>query len=237
MLQSIKKLYGHKLAATDGDIGHVKDFYFDDRNWVVRYIVADTGGWLPGRKVLLTPHSLGRPDQNGKALPVNLTREQIEKSPSVESRQPVSRQHEEEYYRYYGWPLYWEGDGLWGMSAFPILEPPAASLPREPALLSDGSPASAAAHLRSALAVNGYHITGSDGTIGHIADFMMDDKNWTIQQLVVKVGHRLSGNEVRIPTSAVGRISYDESTVFVNLTIEAIEHSPLHAAELVGAAG
>ena len=104
MLRSIKQLYGDKLGASDGEIGHVKDFYFDDQNWAIRYLVADTGSWLPGRQVLISPHSLGRLDQAEKILRVNLTRKQIEDSPSIESHKPVSRQYEEEYYRYYGWP-------------------------------------------------------------------------------------------------------------------------------------
>src|SRR5579862_8544182 len=109
MIQSIKQLYGAKLGAVDGEIGHVKDFYFDDQNWAVRYLVADTGSWLPGRQVLLSPHALGRLGPGEKVLHVNLTRNQIEKSPSIESHKPVSRQHEEDYYQYYGWPYYWQG--------------------------------------------------------------------------------------------------------------------------------
>ncbi len=124
MLRSIKQLYGDKLGASDGEIGHVKDFYFDDENWAVRYVVADTGSWLPGRLVLISPHAFGNLDQAGNILRVNLTRKQIEGSPSIESHKPVSRQYEEEYYRYYGWPYYWQGDALWGMGGFPILELP-----------------------------------------------------------------------------------------------------------------
>ena len=132
MLHSIKQLRGTKLGASDGVIGQLKDFYFDDRNWVVRYLVADTGNWLPGRKVLLTPHALDRLDPAGTLLSVRLTRKQIEDSPSMESHQPVSRQYEEEYYRYYGWPFYWQGNALWGMSGFPILDLPASAAPAEP---------------------------------------------------------------------------------------------------------
>jgi hypothetical protein len=95
MLHSIKQLQGTKLGASDGVIGQLKDFYFDDRNWVVRYLVADTGNWLPGRKVLLTPHALDRLDPAGDLLSVRLTRKQIEDSPSMESHKPVSRQYEE----------------------------------------------------------------------------------------------------------------------------------------------
>ena len=227
MLRSIKRLYGDKLGASDGDIGQVKDFYFDDQNWAVRYVVADTGSWLPGRQVLISPHAFGRLDQAGKVLRVNLTRKQIEGSPSIESHKPVSRQYEEEYYRYYGWPYYWQGGGVWGMSGFPILELPPKPLPSEPATAVP-LPERADAHLRSAQSVNGYHLQATDGIIGHVCDFMMDDKSWAIGQLVIKTGHRLSGREVLIPTDKVARISFDESTVFVNLTKEAVEHSPEH---------
>jgi hypothetical protein len=228
MLQSIKQLYGDKLGASDGEIGHVKDFYFDDQNWAVRYLVADTGSWLPGRQVLISPHAFGSLDQTGKVLRVNLTRKQIEDSPSIESHKPVSRQYEEEYYRYYGWPFYWQGDGLWGMSGFPILELPANPLPGEPATASRPHTKYADAHLRSTQAVNGYHLQASDGIIGHVFDFMMDAQSWAIRQLIIKTGHRFYGKEVQLPTRTVDRISWDESKVFVNLTREAVEQSPAH---------
>ncbi len=112
MLQNIKQLYGDKLAAADGEIGHVKDFYFDDESWVIRYLVVDTGSWLTGRLVLLTPHAFGKLDQSEKMLHIKLRKKQIEDSPSIESHKPVSRQFEIEYYGYYGWPPYlgWRRD-------------------------------------------------------------------------------------------------------------------------------
>src|SRR5450755_3341592 len=103
MLQNITEFYGHKLAALDGDIGHVKDFYFDDKSWVIRYLVADTGSWLTGRLVLLSPHAFGKLDPYEKIFHVKLRKAQIENSPSIETHRPVSRQYEVEYYRYYGW--------------------------------------------------------------------------------------------------------------------------------------
>jgi len=236
MFQSIKQLYGDKLGASDGDIGHVKDFYFDDQNWAIRYLVADTGSWLPGRQVLLSPHSLGGLEQAGKVLRVNLTRKQIENSPSIASHKPVSRQYEEEYYRYYGWPCYWQGDGLWGMGGFPILDLPPKTLPSEPATAIGPQPERVDAHLRSTQAVNGYHIKASDGMIGHVCDLMMDGRSWAIGQLVIKTGHRFSGKEVLIPSNLVDRISYDESTVFVNLTVEAVKQSPARQDSLFSAA-
>jgi len=234
MLQSVQQFYGDKLGASDGEIGRVKDFYFDDQNWVVRYVVADTGSWLSERKVLISPHALGRPDRTGRLLVVNLTRQQIERSPSMESHKPVSRQYEEEYHRYYGWPYYWQGERLWGLSGFPVLESRSQPFPTEQARTAAPSRDRADVHLWSTRAVQGYHLEARDGTIGHICDFMMDDQNWAISQLVIKTGHRFSGREVQIPTSEVQRISYEKSTVYVNLTQAAGEQSAAHPAAPAG---
>jgi hypothetical protein len=167
-------------------------------------------------------------------LSANLTRKQIEESPSIESHKPVSRQYEEEYYRYHGFPYYWQGDGLWGMSGFPILELPAKPFSGEPATTNGPQLERADAHLRSTQAVSGYHLQASDGMLGHICDFMIDAQSWAIGQLMIKIGHRFSGKEVQIPTKTVERISYEESTVFVNLTREAVERGFTHDLVPVG---
>jgi hypothetical protein len=229
MLRSIKQLYGNKLGASDGEIGHVKDFYFDDQNWAVRYVVADTGSWLPGRQVLISPHAFGSLHLTGKILRVNLTRKQIADSPSIELHKPVSRQYEEEFHRYYGWPCYWEGEDLWGMSGFPILEVPPNPLPTKSAAADDPKGERADANLRSTRAVNGYHLMASDGVIGHVCDFMMDVRSWAVRQLIIKTGHRFSGKEVRIAVNKVDRISYEDSTVFIDLTSKGVEQSPAHS--------
>lgn len=228
MLQSIKQFYGNNLGASDGQIGHVRDFYFDDKNWAVRYVVADTGSWLSDRQVLISPRAFGGIHQAGKVLPVRLSRRQIEDSPAIESRKPVSRQYEEEYHRYYNWPFYWEGSGLWGGSEFPILTFPPKTMPHKETVAANRKHEHADAHLQSARAVNGYHIKAIDGIIGHICDFIMDDRSWAICKLVVKTGHRLTGKEIQIPVRKVDRICYEDSTVFVNLTIEAIEQCSVH---------
>jgi hypothetical protein len=235
MLLSIKQLYGDKLGASDGDLGHVQDFYFDDRaNWAIRYVVVDTGTWLPGRQVLLSPHAFGSLDQSRKRLSVNLTRKQIEDSPPIGSHKPVSRQYEEEYHRHYGWPSYWLGDGLWGLDGMPILEPPVTPFPSEPVNPTGLRTKSPDAHLRSTLAVVGYHLQASDGQSGHVADFLMDARSWAIRQLVIRIGHRLSGREVLLATDSVDRISYEESTVSVDLTKAAVESGSSHPSTSVG---
>jgi hypothetical protein len=232
MSRSIKQMQGNKLEATDGEIGHVKDFYFDDQSWAVRYVVAETGAWLTSRQVLLSPHAFGGFRAFSKTLPVDLTRKQIEDSPPIEWHKPVSRQFEEEYHRYYGWPCYWESDG---MRNFPILEMPEKNWPTAAAAAMAKKPKGVDAHLRSTQAVRGYHLQASDGLIGHICDFMLDERNWTINQLVIKIGHRFSGNEVLIPVNKVIRMSYEESTVFVDMTKAAVEQSPAQLAALDGA--
>ena len=214
----------------------MKDFYFDDWKWVVRYVVVDTGSWLLGRLVLIAPHAFGNLDQNRAFLLVNLTRQQIENSPPIESHKPVSRQYEEEYFRYYGWPSYWMGEGIWGLNAFPIAQPrpspvPIVSPPPSP-LRSEVAEESGNAlsgndpHLRSTHAVTGYHLQTREETIGHVTDFMMDDKSWAIRHLAVETGTWFSGKEIVISPSHVYRIEYGESKVFVNLTKEAILQAP-----------
>lgn len=228
MLRSVHSLYGVKLGAVDGEFGHVKDCYFDDQNWAVRYLVTDTGAWLPGRKVLISPHAFGGLDSSGTILCVNLTKRQIEDSPLIETHMPVSRQFEEEYYRHYGLPFYWQGDGLWGLSPFPVvvLPPPpvAAESPSEGSTRQaedDADP-----HLRSTHEVHGYHLQATDGSIGHIRDFLVDDRSWAIRQLVVKTGLWFAGTEVAIPTSAVQQITYQDKTVYVDMTQAGVRTSP-----------
>lgn len=219
MLHNTKNLHGYKLAASDGDIGHVKDFYFDDKSWVIRYLVADTGSWMTGRLVLLSPHAFGRLDAAGKSLHVNLTRKQIENSPSIEIHKPVSRQYEIDYYRYYGWPAYWDGSAMWGMGGYPVVMPPS----KEEMEALQQHHHRDDKHLRSTHAVNGYHIQTAEGTIGHVSGFLIDAKSWAIRLLVVETGHWYSGKEILIAPGKVERISYEESKVFVNLTKADIE--------------
>ena len=116
MLSKAKTLEGYKLHSLDGEIGKVKEFYFDDRHWTIRYLVADTGHWLTGRQVLISPYALNSVVRSEKQLSVDLTKKQIEDSPSLESHKPVSLQFEDYYYCYYGWPVYWTGSSVWGDS-------------------------------------------------------------------------------------------------------------------------
>ena len=214
MLHSINDLYGHKLIATDGDIGHVQDFYFDDKNWAVRYLVVNTGNWLTGRLVLLSPHAFGLLEPKDEILHVNLTRKQIEHSPSIATHRPVSRQYEEDYYLYYGWPAYWEGGGMWGSAGFPVSNAPATTKTSP----HHGHNQRDDIHLHCTTAVKGYQLQAADGQIGKVSDFMIDDKTWAIVDLEVETGHWYAHKKIVMPTAKIERLSYEESKVFTSLT-------------------
>jgi len=231
MLINIKRIYDRKLAASNGEIGHVKDFYFDDKTWAVRYAVVDTGSWLTGRSVLLSPHAFSRFDQEEKILPVNLTRKQIENSPSVDTHRPVSRQYEENYYRYYGWPTYWEGGDTWGTGSYPVIGPSTASDNWRAYDYTQWDDV----HLRSTKAVNGYEVETTDGVAGAVTGFMMDDKSWMIRELVVETGPWYSGKHVLIPVGKVKSISYPDSKIVVSLTKEDIKNTTDNHVALSGA--
>jgi len=119
MLSSMEDLEHYAIRATDGAIGQVKDFYFDDEAWVIRYLVVDTGTWLSSRKVLISPIAIGEPNWAEKILPVSITKEQVKNSPDIDTDKPVSRQHERRYLGYYGYPYYWGGGGPWGDEIYP----------------------------------------------------------------------------------------------------------------------
>ncbi len=224
MLFNTKDLKGTKLLATNGEIGHIHDVYFDDQTWELRYLVVDTGGWLTGRQVLLSPQSFGSYHPETETLCINLLKQQIEASPPTELHQPVSRQYEEAYYRYYGWPAYWNGDALTGLGAYPILLPPTdAEIAVRKQQVKDRE-----LHLRSADAVTGYAIEAIDGTIGHVSGFLLEERDWRIHDVVVETGHWYSGKEVLIPTEDIKRISYDDSKVFVTISREQIKHTAKH---------
>lgn len=225
MLFKTKTLEGHKLHSLDGEIGKVSDFYFDDQYWTIRYLVADTGGWLPGRQVLISPYALGEVIKKDHRISVNLTKKQIEDSPSLSSDKPVSHQFELAYSGYYGWPSYWGGPTTWG--TYPTVV-------RDPGLWSGLSPSpkeAGDAHLRSINEVTQYHIHATDGEIGHVEDFIVDDETWTIRFLVINTRNWWPGKKVLVSPLWIERVSWGESQVFVNLTREAIKASPEYTEE------
>jgi len=223
------------IRATDGDIGTVETIYFDDDQWVVRYFVVDTGGWRLGRRVLISPMSVRQANWPEGTIDVALTRDEVRNSPDVDTERPVSRQHEVQFSGYYGYPYYWAGPGLWGPAAYPGAPGTSYGSPEARAVM-DAARAEAEAlqaesdsrnsHLRSAKVVKGYHIHATDGEIGHVDDFLIDDESWAIRYLVVDTSNWLGGRSVLVAPSWIRDVSWDESKVFVSTTRHAVESSP-----------
>src|SRR4026207_33995 len=94
MLRSVNGLRGFTIGATDGDIGQVEAFYFDDTCFTIRHLVVCTGSWLSGRKVLVSPMALGDIDWDNRGINAALTKAQVEKSPDIDTDRPVSREEE-----------------------------------------------------------------------------------------------------------------------------------------------
>lgn len=226
MLRSVKDLGGFSIGATDGDIGQVEAFYFDDVSFTIRHLVVDTGGWLGGRKVLISPRALRAIDWDGRRLDAALTKAQVEKSPAIDTDRPVSRQQEIEYYRYYGYPSYWSGPYLWGGYPFPVTTPePATSLENE-RRWEWGAGKSGDPHLRSSAAVIGYHIAATDGDIGHVEDFLVDDATWSIRYMVVDTRNWWFGKKVLVSSEWINSVDWNDSRLHVDLTREKIKNSP-----------
>jgi hypothetical protein len=219
MLYKTKTLQGYQLNSRDGEIGKVSEFYFDDRYWTIRYLVANTGIWLTGRQVLISPYALGAVDHAAKNITVDLTKKQIVDSPPLESNKPVSRQFEASYHGHYGWPTYWGGSYSWGDYPFPQrdrtkwVQPARGEEPWDPAL-------------RSTHDVTGHHLQATDGEIGHVVDFVVDPENWAIRYLIAGTRNWWPGKEVLISPRWIDRVSWSEAKVFVSLSREEIKHSP-----------
>lgn len=227
MQRNVKNLVGHNIQATDGELGKVHEFYFDDATWTIRYLVVETGNWLSNRKVLLAPASLGKPDWESQRLLVNLTMEQVRNSPVSDTDKPVSRQHEIELAQHYAWPTYWSG----GMSvgSMPGMTPSVPVLDKSVPGHNVSAPEwQDDLHLRSTRHVTGYHIQATDGEIGHVEDFIIDDAIWAILYLVVDTRNWLPGKNVLLVPRWLKEVNWDTSKVFVDLTRESVKNCPAY---------
>ena len=215
MLRSVRDMIGYRAASTDGQVGKIKDFYFDDAAWAVRYVVLDTGHWLPGRRVLISPQSLGEPDWKREELPINLSSEKIEASPNVDMEKPVSRQKQSELSVYYDWTPYWG-----------YLSPELGSSNVEKAEAAPAADHEPDEHLRSVREVCHYRIHASDGEIGHLQDFIVQTEGWVLRYLVVDTRVWLPAKKVLVSPAWIDRVDWPTAEVYVDLQRETIKHGP-----------
>ena len=223
MLRSLDELEHYTVSATDGEVGSIVDFLFDDERWAVRYLVVQTGGLLRDRRVLISPISFGAVDWSTQRFHLALSMDKIKNSPSIDVDQPVSRRHERGFHGYYGYPYYWGYMGVWGAGYCPAL---LGSGPGSDVLPEHGDQDSGDVHLRSYKEVRGYHIQGSDDGIGFVADFMVDDETWEARYLVVDTSHWWWGHKVLVAPRWARTVSWAQKKVFVNLSRGDVEKSP-----------
>ena len=234
MLRNASAIKGYAIAASDGRIGTVSDFLFDDASWLVRWLVVDTGKWLSGRKVLLPPSAMGHPAPTGNELPVSLTKQQIKDSPDSDTDRPVSRQIEANIYDYYGWRPYWGTDllmgGYGGFGGGAITELPTPGSRRRAEDIATARESDNDPHLRSIAAIIGYHIHASDGEIGHVEDFLIEDADWSIHDLVVDTKNWWPGKKVLISPRWARDIDWTDNVVKLNVDRKRIKDSPTYDA-------
>jgi PRC-barrel domain len=231
MLWNASTINGYAIEASDGDIGTVSDFLFDDASWRVRWLVVDTGNWLSGRKVLLPPSVLGHLNAKDGTLAVKLTKQQVKDSPEIDTDRPVSRQMETRVYDYYGWSPYW-GAGFY-MGGYGYLPGDGIASPylgarRRQLEIADAQADRDDVHLRSVEAVTGYHIHASDGEIGHVEDFLVEDGDWSIHYLVVDTKNWWPGKKVLVSSRSAGEIDWMDRLVNLDVDRQKIKDSPVY---------
>lgn len=239
MLWRCSEIDGYHIMARDGAIGSVDDMLFDEARWTVRWVVVDTGHWLSGRRVLLPPAALGHPDSESRRFPVDLTRQQVESSPPYESDRPVSRQLESGLYDFYGWSPYWTADlmpplgYLSGGAGSGFLSMPERGEPVSAESAGDKPAANSAppnehrdATLFSIGDTTGHGIRASDGDIGHVEDFLVEEEGWRVRYMVVDTRNWLAGRKVLISPQWISAVDWPQRRVHVDLTRHAIETSP-----------
>lgn len=218
MLRSIKDITTYSIRAKDGEIGNAKDVLFDDRRWVLRYLVVDTGNWLTGKKVLVSPLNLLKPDvgESPRLFPLALTKEQIKKSPLLNEDAPISRQFEAEYANYYNHDFYWFSPETYA----------AKDRASDPITHSENLKDIRESHLRSTDELMGYHIEAEDGEFGHVEDFIIQDETWTVKYLVIDSRNWLPGKKFLVDINWIHDFQWGNKSATVRLTQEQIEQSP-----------
>ncbi|RPI56070.1 MAG: PRC-barrel domain containing protein [Acidobacteria bacterium] len=218
MLRSIKNLQRFSVSATDGPIGHVDALYFDDERWTVRYLVVDTASWRLGRLVLVSPRAIRHIDWSARTVALSITRDQVRNSPDIDTRRPVSRQHEAEFLRYYHYPHYWGTPG-WTIGGLEELRA------EEKANAAEDS------HLRSTREVLGSHVHALDGELGHVDDFLVDDESWAIRDVVVDTNNWWFGRKVLVAPESIHEVKWPDRKVFVALPRRSVKHGPPYEAD------
>lgn len=229
MLWNASAFNGYAIEASDGPLGTVSDLLFEDVGWAVRWLVVDTGNWLPGRKVLLPLTALGQPDQVSRKFPVALTMRQVQESPDIDTEHPVSRSVEAQIYNHYGRDPYWRPDsfpagddtarpsaGLLPLPELTLLDP----------IVADPRPAAGDHHVRGVADAAQCEIQASDGAIGHVVELLVDDGSWHIRYIVVDTMNWWPGEKVLISPRSIQEIDWARRSVQLDVDRQKVKDSP-----------
>lgn len=250
MLWNADELKGFRLHATDGDLGHVHDVLFADDTWQMRYLVVDTG-WIFGRRVLIGPQVVGEPDAGQRTIAVNLTRDQIKHSPSIDTDRPVSRQQEDALYSYYGWAPYWTAGGAAGMpggaatmglgaagiagGTTDFTGPPPTSSDRIATERDSGGPAAEAMgqpqgdpHLRSAREVSGYTVRAGREDVAKVSGLLLDTDGWKVRWIIADTGSFLTSHPVLLSPEWVRDVDWPDARLNVTVSADKITGAPTY---------
>jgi hypothetical protein len=226
MLRQMEALKSYEIVGSDGELGKLDDFFFDDVEWTVRELLMHTGNWYEGMSVLILPHSVTSIDDRERKIRVSLSRQQIEDAPvaPLDADGLLSRHYEAMIYDFYLMPYYWLGPYVWGPATLPTVTPNAEMTrgAEELARLRE----SQQSHLRRFNIVNGFSIRCVDGAMGDVEDMIFDASSWTIQYLVVDTRKYLLGKNVLVPPSAIKELNWFEATIYLDMTKADLEALP-----------
>jgi hypothetical protein len=222
MLRSLKDLQNYKIHAKDGDLGSVHSFLFDDLSWSLKYLVVDTGKWLPGKKVLISPFDIDDLLWKDKIMNLRLKIDDIENSPSINDKQPVYLQMQEQKRK--------------KLSSTTIIPAVGTPIPTYVTLNEDlqlneitkhAEKNNINTHLRSSLEVMGYHMNATDGEIGYLDDIIIEDNlTWKIHYIIIYIGNWLTGKKVIVSPNWIDNIHWENKLIDIDLTKEKVEESP-----------
>jgi hypothetical protein len=200
-------MYGVRFEGIDGRVGVLYDLLFEDQGWSLRHFVVSLDRWFLGRQVLLDPEVIERREWPERRLRVRLTKEQVRHSPGADTDLPVARREAMAAAQVLVWEAYWTSI----LDNMPELE---------------GDP-----HLRSTKMLTGLHLHCTDGPLGHVEDFLIDDQTWSVRELVVDTRNWWPGKRVLIEPRLVEAIDWDDREIRLLLPREEVEERPAYPQE------
>ena len=234
MMHLLSDLTNFAIKATDGKIGTVADFYFDDRRWVIRYLVVNLGSalGLDNRKVLLSPATIKHINHNEKIIAVDMSLSEIENSPVIDTAHSLSSNYEIDYLSYYGYAFNWDNGS---QNSFAVDDETVVHVVDAKAQKSEDVFIDIDSvrrmygdrHLRSCHEIINYQIQAADGEIGRLKSMLIDDDTWAIQCCIANTGNWWFGHQVLITPQAIRDISWGSTKIYVDMTQQQIKGAPL----------